>query len=174
MALEDNEDHRITIYCNEDTIEWPGEEAEKATDTTTPFYSNAFFTPELPTVKIDLAPEMKVTLPRKTFCQNGAHAYTVNGDKESGKPDVSDQSIIYLCANALVGEEGQDMRLVSEIKKDGLKPMTEGPFTALDNIQPISATILHEFTHTTPVSGPRKYPFNTVPNRVSRLTVISQ
>jgi hypothetical protein len=65
---------------------------------------------------------------------------------------LSNQVHIILCPSLVQGDSTRDRRRIPDIRKDGIKQN----YYHLDHMRMIAGVILHEFTHTTPVSGPRK------------------
>lgn len=108
------------------------------------FYHSGFLDSANAAVNQDLGVESNVALPRKTGCEQGSLAYTINGLDSESK-----QISIILCPSVLGTSGTMDRRPATVIKRDGL----QAKFNSLQSIDPLSKTILHELTHSTPVGG---------------------
>jgi hypothetical protein len=123
--------HNIIIRCDE-PVRWP-RNRDRNTDTTTQFY----FTGLIDRITGRAVPtnlRLATTLPRKTECESGSAAWTINGWKgetsDKKTIDHSDQTHIILCPTLLdagkplssTGKAGWDTRYVSGYPISGALP----------------------------------------------------
>jgi hypothetical protein len=140
LDVKTSQNRPITIRCNDAGVRWPAPLEARTTDTKTKFTFDGFR--NLGTnqaITVDLT-STDVSLPRRTFCEQGASMWTVSridtqiSELDKNKKaaiDGTEQAVIMICPNELNPPHSiGDTRLVSGsavmFKIHGFQTCSEG------------------------------------------------